>query len=168
MAILPCNLANEKPGSTGLPSAVRLWVMPMPYAYRHASEEFRAYLAALRDETLIQSDNVIYTGTQAVLAAFRARLTPRQALAFADLLPAVLRAIFVSAWDIDAPRQDWPDRDGLRAEMMALRQDHNFCPPDLLEPLLAAIAATMRKPDLARVLEQIGPEAVRFWETGAA
>lgn len=136
----------------------------MPYTYRHASEEWRDYLASLRETTLIASDNVLYTGTEAVLKSFRARLIPSQALAFANLLPTVLRAIFVSGWDINAAPQPWPDRATQRDEMLALRRDHNFCPPDLLEPLLAAIAATTRGPDLDRVLTRIGPEAADFWQ----
>ena len=140
----------------------------MPYTYRHASQEWRAYLAGLRDATLIASDNVLYTGTEAVLHAFRARLPAAQALAFADLLPCVLRAIFVANWDIAAAPRPWPDREALRAEMLALRRDHNFCPPDLLEDLLRAIPATMRAPDLDRVLDRIGAEARRFWDRPGA
>lgn len=138
--------------------------MPMPYTYRHASEEWRAWLAGLRDETTIPSDNVLYTGTEAVLHAFRARLSPPDALAFADLLPTVLRAIFVAGWDITAPPRPWPDRETLRAEMLALRRDHNFCPPDLLEALLRAIPATIRAPDLDRLLTRLPPEARAFWD----
>lgn len=137
--------------------------MPMPYTYRHASEEFRAMLAELRDETQIASDNVLYTAIQAVLTGFRDRLRPEQAMAFADLLPAVLRAIFVQGWDIAAPPRPWPTRETLRQEMLALRQDHNFCPPEMLEPVLRAITGTIRRPDLDRVLTRIGPRAQAFW-----
>lgn len=137
--------------------------MPMPYTYRHASEEWRAWLSGLRADTMVPSDNTLYTATEAVLKSFRARLTPQQALAFADLLPTVLRAIFVSGWDIDAPLQDWPDREKLRREMLAWRRHHNVSPPDLLDHLLAAIPASMRALDLDRVLNGIGPQAKAFW-----
>ncbi|MFD1882483.1 DUF2267 domain-containing protein [Paracoccus pacificus] len=142
--------------------------MPMPYTYRHASAEFRAYLQDLREATLIESDNVLYTGTEAVLTSFRARLTVAEGLRFADELPAVLRAIFVWRWDGAAAPLPWPDRETLRAEMLALRRHHNFCPPSLLEELLAAIPPTMRAPDFQRAVERIGPQAVGFWAAGRA
>lgn len=141
--------------------------MPMPYTYRHASEEFRAYLKDLRKRTLIDSDNVLYTGTDAVLTGFRARLTVAQALRFADELPSVLRAIFVWRWNPEAPGLPWPDRETLRDEMVSLRRDHNFCPPELLEEILMAVPRTMRPPDFARALAMIGPEAEAFWEVPA-
>lgn len=137
--------------------------MPMPFTYRHATDEFRAYLKDMRDRTLIDSDNVIYTATEAVFRSFRARLTPSQALRFADELPAVLRAMFLWRWDVEAAPLPWPDRETVRTEMMALRRDHNFCPPEMLEDVLAAIRATIRKPDWDRALTAIGPEAVAFW-----
>lgn len=139
--------------------------MPMPFAYRHATDEFRAYLAALREQTLIESDNVIYTATDAVFRSFRARVTAAQALHFADELPAVLRAIFVWRWDIGAPTLPWADRDTIRAEMTGLRRDHNFCPPEILEDVLAAVRRACRERDIDRVLSEIGPEAVAFWAT---
>ena len=136
--------------------------MPMPYSYRHASEEWSALLKNLREETLIASENVLYTCIQAVLISFRARLSVQQALDFADLLPAVLRAVFVSDWQVAWPLP-WSGREEIRAEMRALRPDHNFCPPELLEHLLRAIPATTRQMDLERVLDRIGPEARAFW-----
>lgn len=137
--------------------------MPLPFTYRHATDEFRAYLAAMRTRTLIASDNVIYTGTEAVFRSFRARVTPQQGLRLADELPCVLRAIFVWRWDIGAPPLPWADRETIRAEMLALRRDHNFCPPRMLEDILAGVRATVRARDFDRVLARIGPEATVFW-----
>lgn len=136
----------------------------MPFTYRHATDEWRGFLKDLRDETLIISDNVLYTGTQAVLHAFRARICVQDALDFANLLPAILRAIFVADWQI-APPRPWPTRDDLRSEMLDLRRDHNFCPPDLLEVLLRAIPATTRRMEFDRLMIRIGPEAGDFWAT---
>ena len=153
----------KTPAFPVLRRAANLGGMPMPFTYRHATDEFRDFLAKLRQETLIASDNVLYTGTEAVLHSFRARLTVQQAVDFANLLPAVLRAIFVQDWNTAKARQPWPDRQTLRAEMLALRRDHNVCPQGLLEALLTAIPATMRRLDLDRLLESIGPEATDFW-----
>lgn len=137
--------------------------MPMPFTYRHATDEFRAYLRDMRERSLIASDNVIYTGTEAVFRSFRARAEPQDVLRLGDELPSVLRAILVWRWDLAAPRLPWDDREAVRAEMLALRADHNFCPPSLLEDLLTGIRATVRARDFDRVLEGIGPQAVAFW-----
>ncbi|MBB1496657.1 DUF2267 domain-containing protein [Paracoccus sp. MC1862] len=101
----------------------------MPFTYRPATDEFRRYLADMRERTLIESDNILYTGTEAVFRSFRGGLAPRDALRVADELPAVLRAIFVWRWDIEAPHLPWAERGTIRAVMLALRADHNFCRP---------------------------------------
>lgn len=33
--------------------------MPMPFTYRHATDEWRRFLKSMRERTLIDSDNVI-------------------------------------------------------------------------------------------------------------
>ena len=64
-------------------------------------------------------------------------------LRLGDELPSVLRAILVWRWDLAAPRLPWGEREAVRAEMLALRADHNFCPPSLLEDVLTGIRATV-------------------------
>jgi uncharacterized protein (DUF2267 family) len=141
--------------------------MPMPWAYRHASKDWQAFLADAKDGLGLTSDNMTYTAVQGVLLAFRRRLTPRQVIAFADLLPAVLRALFVAGWDPEAPPLPWPDRAALEAEARALRPDHNLTPEHPITPVAAALRRCTRRIDLDRVLAAIGPEAQAFWHVGA-
>ena len=72
--------------------------MPMPYTYRHASAEVSASLADARAALDLVSDNSTYSAVDAVFRVFRARLAMPQALSFDDVLPCVLRAIFVADW----------------------------------------------------------------------
>ncbi|MBA4490800.1 DUF2267 domain-containing protein [Paracoccus sp. S1E-3] len=137
--------------------------MPMPFTYRHASEEWRRYLKNLRERTLIDSDNVLYTATEGLFRAFRARVPPDQVLAFGDELPAVLRAILVWRWDIAAPLRPWCPRAGIDAEIRALRPDHNFAPAGIIDDLVWAIRQETRQIDLDRVLMRMGPEAQALW-----
>lgn len=74
--------------------------MLMPWTYRHSSKEFSAFLEDVKEETSLQSDNSAYTAVEGVLLVFRRRLTAQEGLAFASVLPSVLRAIFVKDWDI--------------------------------------------------------------------
>ncbi len=77
--------------------------MPMPLEYREASADFDAFMKDLVATSMIQTSHQAYTMLQAVLQVFRHRLTVGQAIAFAKVLPPVLRAIFVSDWDVEAP-----------------------------------------------------------------
>ncbi|HLQ18816.1 MAG TPA: DUF2267 domain-containing protein, partial [Tabrizicola sp.] len=87
--------------------------MPMPWTYRQASREWAAFLAEARTAMNLDSDNSTYTAVEGVLRSFRRRLTPQQAVDFAQVLPSVLRALFVSNWRLDegpvppGTRADW-------------------------------------------------------------
>jgi uncharacterized protein (DUF2267 family) len=137
--------------------------MPMPWAYRHATKDWQAFLADAKEGLGLTSDNMAYTAVQGVLLAFRARLAPREVIAFADLLPAVLRALFVAGWDPDAAPRPWPDRATLEAEAKALRPDHNLTPAQPIEPVAIALRRSLRQDDLDRLLARIGPDAQAFW-----
>ncbi|MFC2966725.1 hypothetical protein [Acidimangrovimonas pyrenivorans] len=52
----------------------------MPFTYRHATEEFRAYLADARERLGTPSDNVAYTCADAVFRVFRRRCCGRSSL----------------------------------------------------------------------------------------
>lgn len=139
----------------------------MPWTYRHASKDWQAFLADAKDGLGLTSDNMAYTAVQGVLLTFRARLAPRDAMAFADQLPAVLRALFVAGWDPDIAPRPWAARPVLEAEARALRPHHNLTPPAPIEPVARALRRCTRAPDLDRVLARIGPEAEAFWQVDA-
>jgi uncharacterized protein (DUF2267 family) len=136
--------------------------MPMPYTYRHASAEFRAYLDAARAAMNLESDNATYTATEAVLLCFRRRLTLDQSLRFADILPAVLRAIFVAHWHPVLPAP-WGSRADQIAECKALRPQHNLTPDTCIDAVAEALTTQILAVDLDPVLAAIGPGAQTFW-----
>ena len=138
--------------------------MPMPWTYRQATREWQAFLADARVAMNLETDNVAYTAVQGVLQAFRRRLTPQQAIDFAQVLPAVLRAIFVADWQLSNPvppgsRDDWT------AEAMALRPHHNLTPRNCVEATALALRKSVRCEDLDRVLATLPPFAAEFWST---
>jgi len=140
----------------------------MPWTYRQASREWRAFLDDVRDWTGLETDNLAYTAIQGVLQAFRRRLTPEQAIAFADVLPAVPRAIFVQGWDIAAPPVPFGTRADWQAEARALRPDHNLTPENAVEATARALWRQVNHTDLSRVLDRLGPGAVAFWSVPGA
>lgn len=136
--------------------------MPMPYTYRHASAEFSSFLAKLRDELGNSSDNIAYTTTDAVFQVFRRRLSVPEALQFADILPCVLRAIFLWRW---MPAEPLPF--GLRAEMtrevLAVRANHNWAPDHAILAVARALRSCVLASDLGPVLARLPEGAVAFW-----
>ncbi|MFD1796718.1 DUF2267 domain-containing protein [Paracoccus aurantiacus] len=137
--------------------------MPMPFTYRHATDEWRRYLKNMRERTLLDSDNVIYTATDGIFRAFRSRVPPEQVLAFGDELPAVMRSILIWRWDITATLKPWLPRAEIEREILTLRQDHNFASAGILDDLVWGIRKEVREIDFDRVLSRMSPEAQALW-----
>lgn len=137
--------------------------MPMPWTYRHASKEWRAFLNDIKERMSLTSDNMAYTAVDAVLQVFRRRLTAQQGLDFASVLPAVLRAIFVKDWDISAPPISFPDRAELIAEVKEVRPHHNLTPDNAIEATAWAIRRCTNQREFERALSKLPREAAAFW-----
>lgn len=136
--------------------------MPMPWTYRQASREWQAFLSDTKDAMGLTSDNACYTAVEGVLRAFRRRLTLQQALDFAQVLPAVLRAVFVADWQVALPvevgtRNDWT------TEAKALRPHHNLTPNTCVEANALGLRKSVRQEDLDRVLATLPAFAAEFW-----
>jgi uncharacterized protein (DUF2267 family) len=139
--------------------------MPMPWTYRQATREWQAFLGEAMAAMNLESDNATYTAVQGVLRAFRQRLTPQQAIDFAQVLPSVLRALFVADWRLDdgplppGTRSDWT------AGAMALRPHHNLTPPNCVEATALALRKCVLREDLEHVLATLPAFAAEFWST---
>ena len=136
--------------------------MPMPWTYRQASREWQAFLEDAKAAMELTSDNACFTAVEGVLKAFRRRLTVQEALDFAQVLPAVLRALFVADWQVALPvapggRNDW------RAEAQALRPQHNLTPANCVEATAQALRKAVLREDLERVLARLPTFAAEFW-----
>lgn len=138
--------------------------MPMPSAYRYADRAFRAFLDDVKDRTGLATDHMAYTAVDGVLRTFRRRLTPAQGIAFANVLPATLRAIFVFDWDVTAPPAPFAARANLAKEVQALRRHHNFAPDDAIDAVAWALRRTIDARDLDRVLATLPEGARDFWQ----
>lgn len=137
--------------------------MPMPWTYRHASKEWRAFLDDVKERMSLESDNMAYTAVDAVLQVFRRRLTAQQGLDFASVLPTVLRAIFVNGWDVSDPPVAFADRRALIDEVKRVRVNHNLTPDNAIEATAWAIRRCTDKRDFERVLAQMPDGAAAFW-----
>ncbi|MBF9029252.1 DUF2267 domain-containing protein [Rhodobacterales bacterium HKCCE3408] len=137
--------------------------MPMPWTYRHATREWRAFLDDVKERMSLESDNMAYTAVDGVLRTFRRRLTVEQGLAFASVLPAVLRAIFVADWDVRLPPLPFTDRDSLTAEVQSLRRNHNQTPDNAIEATAWAVRRCTNARDFDRVLKTLPAAAAEYW-----
>ncbi len=137
--------------------------MPMPWTYRHSSKEWRAFLDDVKERMCLESDNMAYTAVDAVLQVFRRRLSAQQGLNFANVLPAVLRAIFVKDWDVTVPPKPFVDRSSLISEVKRVRVNHNLTPDNAIEATAWAIRRCTNSRDFERVLGKLPPEARDFW-----
>lgn len=141
--------------------------MPMPQTYFLASQDFDAFLVDVRNTCMLQTRHQAYHTLRAVLHTFRAHLTTQQALDFANILPAVTRAIFVEDWTVSDSPPPFPDRAALIREMQSVRKDHNLAPDSAIEDVAAALRrSSIDERDLDRVLAGLPEGAVDFWKVG--
>ena len=137
--------------------------MTMPMEYRQASADFDAFMVELRDEAGLATTNQTYTLLQAVLQVFRRRLSLSEAVAFAGVLPPVLRAIFVSDWNVDEPLQPFTSRAEMTSEVLELRPDHNFSTNTAIADVSTVLRRHVDAAAFERVLASLPSGARDFW-----
>jgi uncharacterized protein (DUF2267 family) len=137
--------------------------MPVPPEYQRASDHFFAFLADARDEASLATVNQAYTMVQGVLQTFRRRLSLPDAIRFAGVLPAMVRAVFVADWDPDEPQRPFGDRALMTAEVLALRPNHNFSPDTAIRDVAAALRQHVDVPSFEAMLASLPEGAAEFW-----
>ncbi|MEO1268601.1 MAG: DUF2267 domain-containing protein [Myxococcota bacterium] len=137
--------------------------MPMPAEYQRIRDHLYAFLVDAREELGLTSTHQSYTTSQGVFRVFRRRLTLKDAIRFSNLLPAGLRALFVSDWDVDEPRRAFGDRSHMTREVKALRSEHNFSPDTAIGDVARALRKNVDEQKLDAFLQTLGDDAVQFW-----
>lgn len=139
--------------------------MPVPVEYKRASMTFEQFMLDARDISGLTTTHQTYTMVQGVFQAFRRRLDVKEAIRFANVLPPVLRALFVADWDLDEPRRPFADRATMTREVQALRADHNFAPDSSIGSVATALRRNIDEVELDRVLATLPPGARDFWKS---
>ena len=139
--------------------------MPVPPEYQRATDDFYAFLLDARDTAGLETTHQTYTMVQGVLQTFRRRLEIPDAIRFADVLPPVLRAIFVADWNPEEPKRQFDDLVTMTKEVQALRAEHNFAPDTAIADVASALRrhVDLRKFDL--VLASLPDGATKFWQS---
>lgn len=138
--------------------------MPVPPEYERASAKFTEFLLAAREAGDLTTTHQAYTMVQGVLQAFRRRLTVPQAIAFAQLLPPLVRALFVSDWDPGEPTRPFESRDAMTKEVQALREGHNWSPDHAIAAVAKALRPLVNQEHFDALLETFPPGARDFWK----
>jgi uncharacterized protein (DUF2267 family) len=137
--------------------------MTVPTEIELASLNFSRFLVDAREISGLTSTHQTYTMVEGVLRAFRRRLSVRDAVAFAGVLPPLLRAVFVADWDVDEPTLPFGDRAVMTAEAQSLRPDHNFAPDTAIRDVATALRRHVDEAALDRVLARLPRGATDFW-----
>ena len=138
--------------------------MPVPAEYERASDRFYEYLIDARDTAGLWSTHVTYTMTQGVFQTFRRRLSTQEAIAFANVLPVCLKALFVTDWDIDEPRKPFEAHEAMTKEVRLLRSEHNFSTDTAIRDVAIALRRHVDEAAFDRLLAQLPSGAVEFWK----
>jgi len=138
--------------------------MPVPFEYKRASMAFEQFMLDARDISGLGTTHQTYTMVQGVFQAFRRRLDVKEAIRFANVLPPVLRALFIADWNLDEPRRPFEDRATMTREVQTLRPDHNFAPDSSIGDVAAALRRNIDQVELDRVLASLPPGALAFWQ----
>ena len=137
--------------------------MTVPQEYVNASRDFDRFMDDFMQIAMLETHHRSYAILRAVLHVFRDHLTVTDALHFAEILPAVLRAIFVENWHPVAEPQPFPDRATLTEEIKANRRDHNLASETSISEVAAALRRNVSNADLDRVLATLPSGAVEYW-----
>ncbi|GAB4305215.1 DUF2267 domain-containing protein [Cyanobacterium aponinum AL20118] len=138
--------------------------MPVPAEYARASDKFYDYLIDARDTAGLWSTHVTYTMTQAVFQVFRRRLSTKDSIAFANVLPICLRALFVTDWDINEEKKPFENRDVMTEEVKSLRKDHNFSTDTAIQDVARALRRHVDEEAFDKLLKQLPKGAIEFWK----
>jgi uncharacterized protein (DUF2267 family) len=137
--------------------------MTIPSEYQRASVEFEKFMVDARDLAGLSTTNMAYNMVVGVLHTFRRRLTVNDALRFAQVLPPVLRALFVADWDTEPPPLAFADLQAMTREVQSLRRAHNFAPDTAIHDVATALRRHVPVHDLDRVLATLPDGARAYW-----
>jgi uncharacterized protein (DUF2267 family) len=137
--------------------------MPVPMDYRLASQEFEAFLLAVRDELMLSTTHQSFTVADSVFRVFRRRVKPQVLLDFIRGMPVGVRSLFIADWDLDEPLLPFCDLTTMGAEAKTLRPDHNLSTPDCIPPVARALRKITNAVEYQAAMDRLSPEAQAFW-----
>lgn len=137
--------------------------MTIPSEYQRATIEFERFMVDARDEAGLATTNMAWNMVVGVLRTFRRRLSTQEAIRFANVLPAVVRAIFVADWDFHDSPLPFDRGESLVDEVRELRREHNFSPDSAIQAVAHALWRNVDAEAFTKVLCDLPTGAAEFW-----
>jgi uncharacterized protein (DUF2267 family) len=137
--------------------------MTWPFEYQNAQRQFEQFLRAVADAANVETTNASYTIADAVFRVFAGRLTGEQALAFAGVLPPLLKALFIDGRDWKEPPQAFASREAMTLEVLDVRAHHNFAPPDAIVIVARELRRVVDPEAFEAVLSRLPADASEYW-----
>lgn len=137
--------------------------MTVPRQYVRAQRQFDAFMTDAMRELDQDTTHRAYHTVAGVLRAFRRRVSVQEALGFADTLPAILRAIFVSEWDVSEERKSFRPADAVLDDVRSFQRHHNFAPDNAIEAVARALRRHVDQIEFEAMLRRLPEDAGRFW-----
>lgn len=138
--------------------------MPVPSEYQRATQHFEKFMRDACEVSGLATSHMAYNMVVGVLHTFRRRLTVKDALRFASILPPVLRALYVVDWDPDEAILPFQDVATMTKEVKALRAEHNFSPDTAIHDVAVALRHNLIESDFDQLLATLPKGAVEFWQ----
>ncbi len=137
--------------------------MPYPAEYQRATDDFESFMCAVRDEADFGSSHQAYTMTQGVFQTFRRRLSTKDAIRFANILPAGIRSLFLADWEPGEQQLPFSELEKMNAEVALLRPEHNFSRKNAIQIVAKVLSSQVDCQRLKEALSLLPPEAASFW-----
>lgn len=137
--------------------------MTVPNEYRRASAQFDDFLGEVANEAGLTTRHQAYTTLQGVLVTFRRRLTLQEAVIFVQVLPPMLRALFVEGWDPHTAQGPVLDQSAWSREIQELRINHNISPADANLFVSNVLWRSTDRAALSKCLSDLPAFATDFW-----
>lgn len=136
--------------------------MTVPFEYQNAQRHFQAFLVAVKEAADHETTNQAFTTVDAVFRVFAIRLNAADRLAFARMLPPLLRALFLEAEPAPEPRP-FLTHDEMTAEVLKIREHHNFSPANSISLVAQELQRVVGPAQLDRVLKTLPAGAADYW-----
>ncbi|WP_206538105.1 DUF2267 domain-containing protein [Rhodoferax saidenbachensis] len=136
----------------------------LPFEYQNPTLQFERFMVDARDCASLPTTNMAWNMVVGVLHAFRWRLQVTQVVAFAAVLPPMIRALFIEDWDPEKAALPFGEPADWLADVCSIRTRHNFSPPDAVASVASALRKHVDADAFESVLAHLPSGASRYWQ----
>jgi uncharacterized protein (DUF2267 family) len=121
-------------------------------------------LGDLKERSFLQTHNQCYAMLRAVLHEFRGYMTVGQAIAFANGLPPVVRAILVENWKPPDQPLPSPSRQDFIDAVIGRLSPHHVPPDSIVSDVFALLVPRAEATKIADAIDSLPAELKQLWD----